>query len=430
MIRSLVLALALVTSAVWASDPVCTQYRTQMGLADSGWQPTKEAACAALSGKTWAEITLLRTSAPVLTAALDGPNGCKGTRSQTVMDTTTKSDWTSGFTSQTVTCPNQCTANKSSVINWTVGYTRTPNISLDSNWKTIDAPNKIPDNGIVCNSESKCLVSTDLYHPDAMAFQSQYPTAQGTYRLSIDVPSVETGQTCTPSDLEIRAISKSAPVPPCPGAIGEVNGVKGCYGTAENPSRNDKDVSSVAPKEPGNPAAGTKPGTGEGSGTGGTGRTPGTGNGGPGGGPGGAAGTGAGSGAGGGTVTKPSTGKEQANCGAPGQPKCGIDETGTPEKLGDDKYNSKLDQYKTDSKNAGDQIKGEGDGVFSAYSTFFAAPALQACEPVELPTVAGVSLGSISKQCDVVEGVRSVMAYIWALVGMWVCLGWVKRATN
>lgn len=134
--------------------------------------------------------------------------------------------------------------------------------------------------------------------------------------------------------------------------------------------------------------------------------------------------------AGGGTVTKPGTGKEQANCGAPGQPKCGIDETGTPEKVGDDKYNSKLDQFKTDSKNAADQIKGEGASEFSTYATFFAAPPLKTCDPIELPTVAGVSMGSIGKQCDVVDGVRSVMSYIWALVAMWICLGWVKRATN
>lgn len=35
-----------------------------------------------------------------------------------------------------------------------------------------------------------------------------------------------------------------------------------------------------------------------------------------------------------GTVDKPGEGKEQAACGAPGQPKCGIDETGTPDGKG------------------------------------------------------------------------------------------------
>lgn len=211
--------------------------------------------------------------------------------------------------------------------------------------------------------------------------------------------------------------------PPCPGFVGEVNGARGCYGTASKP------INSVPPppKPPGigepdagNPAAGAKPSTGEGSGSGGAGRTPSAGTGGSGGGPSGAAAAGSGV-IPDGTTPKPMDGKEQAACGAPGQPKCGIDESGTPTKF--DGKGDLLGGWEEGVKANRATIEKSGTGIFDSFSVFFSAPPLAGCEPIELPHDQ-----VITRHCDVVEGTRSVMAYIWALTALWLCVGWIREA--
>jgi len=251
-----------------------------------------------------------------------------------------------------------------------------------------------------------------------MAWQSAAPTPSGLYRLSLDISATFTGETCTPTEVDNAALSKTAPIPPCPGFTGEVNGVPGCYGTASNPTSSD--VSETKPKSPqsGNPAAGEKPSTGEGSGSDGKGRTPSTGDGGPAGGPAAAAGSGK---APDGTTPKPGEGKEQANCGAPGQPKCGIDEGGTPSKFEGDK--AALDKWKSDVEANRNTIKDANGSFFDSYGVFFAAPPFVPCEPIELPNEV-----FLTRQCEVVDGTRSVMAYIWALAALWICLGWIREA--
>ena len=54
---------------------------------------------------------------------------------------------------------------------------------------------------------------------------------------------------------------------------------------------------------------------------------------------------------------------------------------------------------------------------------FFAVPPIVPCEPIELPNEQ-----VLTRQCDVVEGTRSVMSYIWALAAIWICLGWIREA--
>lgn len=317
--------------------------------------------------------------------------------------------------------PSQCAANsgKETTINWTIGYTRSPNIDADANWKLIGPPNKIPASGLLCNPSSPCELRFSGFSDGDKAWQSASPTSSGLYRVSLDVSATITGDTCTPSDADTAGLSKSASIPPCPGFTGEVNGVPGCYGTASSPTSNDLPEPKPTKPEAGNPAAGEKPSTGEGSGTGGAGRTPSTGNGGPAGGPAGAAG-----GTGtkpDGTTPKPGEGKEQANCGAPGQPKCGIDEGGTPSKFDGDK--AALDKWKSDVEANRNTIKDADGSFFGSYSMFFAVPPIVPCEPIELPNDQ-----VLTRQCDVVEGTRSVMSYIWALAAIWICLGWIREA--
>lgn len=301
-------------------------------------------------------------------------------------------------------------------LNWTHGYTRTPNIDADPNWKFVSPPIKAPSDGLVCDPVSSCKVALVLA-PTAV-WQSLSPTSQGLYRVSVDYDAQHMGESCTPTPAENAAAHPAADKPTCPGFVGEVNGVTGCYGTASNPTSNDVPESKPKPPEAGNPPAGKKPDSGEGSGTGGAGRTPSTGDGGPAGGPAAAAGSGTKPD---GTTPKPGEGKEQANCGAPGQPKCGIDEGGTPSKFEGDK--AALDGWKSavDANRA--TIKDADGSFFDSYSMFFAVPPIVPCEPIELPNDQ-----VLTRQCDVVEGTRSVMSYIWALAAIWICLGWIREA--
>lgn len=301
-------------------------------------------------------------------------------------------------------------------LNWSLGYTRTPDIDADLNWKFVAPPVKPPSDGLVCDPVSSCKVALVLA-PTAV-WQSLSPTSQGLYRVSVDYDAQHMGESCTPSPADKAGASPAADKPTCPGFVGEVNGVLGCYGTASNPTSND--VSESKPNKPyaGNPPAGKKPDSGEGSGTGGAGRTPSTGDGGPAGGPAAAAGSGTKPD---GTTPKPGEGKEQANCGAPGQPKCGIDESGTPTKF--DGKGDLLGGWEEGVKANRATIEKSGTGIFDSFSVFFSAPPLAGCEPIELPNDQ-----VITRHCDVVDGTRSVMAYIWALTALWLCVGWIREA--
>jgi hypothetical protein len=142
------------------------------------------------------------------------------------------------YEAQTECGQTVCSAQRgeSKVVNFTVGYTRSPNIDADPNWKLVGAPNKVPASGLLCNPSSPCQLRFNGFSDSDMAWQSAAPTPNGLYRLSLDISATFTGETCTPTELDNAALSKTAPIPPCPGFTGEVNGVPGCYGTASNPS--------------------------------------------------------------------------------------------------------------------------------------------------------------------------------------------------
>lgn len=318
--------------------------------------------------------------------------------------------------------PDVCAASNGAaqVVNFTAGWQRTPSTAAGQDWLHTS---KLPASGVVsaCGSDG-CKQSFDVNAPcpDCQTWVSQVPNAQGLYRVSVEFQGFGAGESCTAGPADAPVTPSDAVDPPCPGYVGSVNGVQGCYGTASAPiipvpvdPKLDKNG-----KEKGNPAAGNKPASGEGSGVGGNGRTPSAGTGGSAGGPVGAGGSGTKPD---GTQDKPGEGKEQANCGAPGQPKCGIDETGTPTKFdGDGKA---LDDWKATMDSNRATIKESGDGVFSGMTIFFSAPPVAGCSAFELPR----DMGSIDP-CNVVDGVRGVMGYIWALGGLFLCLGWIREA--
>lgn len=328
--------------------------------------------------------------------------------------------------------PDVCTAKQgdSQITNVTSGWKRSPKV---------DDPNEewvvtyfLPPSGraTICGGGSVCEMTIDAHEPcsECSAYVSQVPGANGLYRVSTDFRAHFTGETCTSSsasDLPPEALQKDdVKDPPCPGYVGEVNGVKGCFGTADKPIRPvpaPPKPSGISDTDRGNPSAGSKPTSGEGSGTGGSGRTPAAGAGGSSGGPSGAASGSNGGTKPDGTTPKPDDGKEQANCGAPGQPKCGIDESGTPTKFDGDK--AALDAWKSAVEANRATIKDADGSFFDSYSMFFAVPPIVPCEPIELPNDQ-----LLTRQCDVVEGTRSVMSYIWALAAIWICLGWIREA--
>lgn len=415
--RFLVFLVAFSSLSAWAA---CTQYLVDVsGFPARPWASSEESACSAINGASktgsgalvsstisGARVTHPRVCAYTLTSLYKNGESIVGEETAYILYKTVEK------------CDTECGSKQGQdfTLNWSLGYTRTPNIDEDPNWKFVSPPIKAPSDGLVCDPVTSCKVALVLV-PTAL-WQSLSPTSQGLYRVSVDYDAQHMGESCTPTPAENAAAHPAAAKPTCPGFVGEVSGVLGCYGTASNPTSND--VSESKPNKPdaGNPPAGKKPDSGEGSGTGGAGRTPSAGDGGPAGGPAAAAGSGTKPD---GTTPKPGEGKEQANCGAPGQPKCGIDESGTPTKF--DGKGGLLGGWEEGVKANRATIEKSGTGIFDSFSVFFSAPPLAGCEPIELPNDQ-----VITRHCDVVDGTRSVMAYIWALTALWLCVGWIREA--
>ncbi len=417
--RFLVFLVAFSSLFAWAA---CTQYLVDVyGFPARPWAISEEAACSAINGASKAGSGDL-VSTTISGARVTHPRVCTYTSTALYKNgQSTVGETTAIILYKTVEdCDTECGSKlgQEFTLNWTLGYTRTPNLDAAPSWEFIAPSLRPPPDGRVCDPVSSCQVA--LVQAPTAAWQSLSPTSEGLYRVSLDYDALHLGGTCTPTESEKAAAHPAADKPTCPGFVGEVNGVPGCYGTASNPTSNDVPESKPKPPEAGNPTAGKAPDSGEGSGTGGAGRTPSTGDGGPRGGPAAAAGSGT-KPKPDDTTPKPDDGKEQANCGAPGQPKCGIDESGTPGKFEGDK--AVLDKWKTDMDANRATIKDADGGFFDSYSVFFAAPPIVPCEAIELPN--GQAL---TRQCDVVEGTRSVMSYIWALAAIWICLGWIREA--
>lgn len=259
------------------------------------------------------------------------------------------------------------------------------------------------------------------------SWTSLEPTATGLYRQSDDWSFTNLGTSCTATPAENAAANPAANVPACVGFVGQVNGKLTCI-----PSVPDSGIGPGAkPKSAtvGNPTASTPGGVGNIPATGGNGANAG--------GPKGSSDGGVVPGGGGAAVAPPTpaasapkgfasapgTGLEQVACGAPGQPKCAIDGTGIPS-AADPSIAKSADGYKKDMDSLRGTVAGSGDKNFfnGGWSTLFSAPAIAACTPIAFPA----DLGSVDP-CPVVEGVRSVMGYIWALTAMFMCLGMIKR---
>lgn len=423
MLRCFLVILASLSSlSAWAE---CTQYQVTWRGQAGPWSSTKEAACSAINGMSYTSSTdAAGATLSVSGARVVQSDTCAYKQSITYNSNGQTDTWdasTSISRRVVATCGDpicESQRGQSKVVNFTVGYTRSSDIDADPNWKLIGAPNKVPASGLLCNPTSPCELRFDGFSDSDMAWQSAAPTPNGLYRLSLDISATVTGETCTPTELDNAALSKTAPIPPCPGFTGEVNGVLGCYGTASNPTSNDVSDPKPKPPEAGNPTAGEKPNSGEGSGTGGAGRTPSTGDGGPGGGPAGAAGSGTKPD---GTTPKPGEGKEQANCGAPGQAKCSINETGTPDGKGSfDAANSGLEEGK---KGWIAEIEKVKDLTAPGWTWTFQLPS--GCTALDVP-----AFNLTLDVCRFQPIIHDIMSMLWAIATVMGCALMVFNATG
>ena len=450
---SLSLLLLLFSFAARAADPLCPEYQ----FGDAGWFKTKQKACDAWASKTQA----IQGNNPSFYFQ-NWQHGLGESSGQTTCQLSwqyrgsANEAWSStgmgsgGVQTREVVCEEVCKRVEGKKTNITIGYHATPSDNLKLNPATKYDPffKQLMTEG----GGTTCIAGCEhfMYKPgaDTKTWVSQVAGTNGLYRSSADVSATQFATPCGGAPAE--GASPSAPIPECNGVLSEVKGATVCL-----PRNVEGDIGldglDIATR--GNPTAGEVPSGGDdkdrAKGPGGAGNGSG---GSDGGGSSGGPATGANntstgrgcndgskspapacSGAGDldadGNTDKPEEGKEQAACGAPGQPKCRMDETGTPGSVGDDKYLSKLDPYKSESEAAREQIKSVGTGIFEPWAMLFSAPPLATCEGFDLPSRDGQSMGTIDP-CNVVDGIRTAMAYIWAIAAFWLCLGWVKSANQ
>lgn len=260
-------------------------------------------------------------------------------------------------------------------------------------------------------------------------YRAKTPSPNGFYRLSGDYEfdvigtsaSGAKGDTCSTANNTQAfndAVSPTTPPLPCPGSVGEVNGKTVCIpgNTASSSIPPPSGEPPPGTEQSGNPRAGDIPTSGEGSGTGGAGRTPSAGNGTAAGGPSGAASSGGGST---GTTPKPAEGEEQQACGAPGQPPCKIDETGTPTDGNFSDGEQRLEQAKTDAIAEINKAR-TGQG----FTWTFQLPT--GCQPLQLPAFAGM-IDSIDI-CQFQPTIHDLLSMIWIAATIFALWGMASRA--
>lgn len=252
---------------------------------------------------------------------------------------------------------------------------------------------------------------------------SKEANEKGLYRISGDYGLQFSGAACTPGAADNQASSPTEPSPEPACTTGQVNGKPVCVPDSLG------DVNRVAAQggknaTVGNPTAGTKDATVE--------KIPEAGNGGNAGGPKGSDDGSirtpsgivvkpSGSGSPTGNVPEPGEGEEQAECGAPGQPKCLIDEEGTP---------------------SGEGAFGDGEGSVQETEEGFLAQIAAAKElqappwtwTFELPTgCAPFTMDAFQLTLNVCEWqpmIHDLMSIMWIMASVFLCVRMVFNTVN
>lgn len=122
-----------------------------------------------------------------------------------------------------------------------------------------------------------------------------------------------------------------------------------------------------------------------------------------------------------GSTTEESNPDEKVEtCGLPGKPACKIDETGTPDTVPGAADPDTVGRELEDRDRQG--LEADVGAAAGPSFGFIDAPPLVACTGFELPR----GMGTIDP-CGVVDSVRLVMAFLWALAGAWLCLSMVRK---
>lgn len=387
----------------------------------SGWT-TAASACAFGASKNTANYATESFPSVYTAQAMSGTppyTQCKYTVKRTGLSGSSTASDPLNYRVKVVDEP-KCKANlgKVGVVNWTEGYTRTPD---EGDRAAVGGYNAPPADGNMC--QAGCVVSAQTSGPGVEFFVSQQPTAQGLYRRSADFPTIGKDEECTASDSAPN--SPVAPEPKCTGTLGQVNNKTVCISTPSAPVTTAPMPAPSSEPIAGNPSAGAKPTSGAGSGTGSIGRTPDAGTGGNAGGSmaaayGGKGGTAGGTSTGTGTVTAPPTGEEQAACGAPGQPVCAVkvDEKDMPDgKDAFTKSQEALEKNATDTRSGIDKA-----GAMQAPSWSFSFQLPTGCQPYDT----GIK-GFVLDPCKYQSTIHDLMSMIWAAVTAFCIIGMVSR---
>lgn len=248
------------------------------------------------------------------------------------------------------------------------------------------------------------------------------------YRVSVDYKWTNSGQSCTPSPPEEAAADPMSPAPACPGTVGQVNGKTVCVPKETGDRNTTKALGGTTSMTTGNPPAGTN---------GSTGNIPTTGTGENSGGPkkptDGDTITPTGTRVTSGTTTVPDgtkpivEGKEQAACGAPGQPKCAIDESGVPRSVPGNSTNElgAADSARTAKLN--EILSPAGKDTSWAMPAWFTARG--GCEPWNLGTlhIGGGEIPFTVNICPLRPYIDGVLAWLWVFGTFLACLAMMGR---
>lgn len=164
----------------WAAhaQQTCTLYSINSSGHATSWYPTRELACNA-----WNHT--FPVADPITSKTISGAhvvnNVCYATYSITYKNgTSSTSEIYAAFLTKPgsgdqCALPTHCSeqAGAATVVNWTVGYTRTPNIDTEPNWTLVGPPNKVPQSGQLCEPTSGCTVSLGAA---SKVWQSASPT--------------------------------------------------------------------------------------------------------------------------------------------------------------------------------------------------------------------------------------------------------------